>query len=82
MSEVSGGLPAAHARTALVLSVFTVAYNVGEGIVDPVAVRDDASALLGFGSDSFVESFSGSSWCGDSGDHTEPTSGNSGPLGW
>ena len=33
MSEAPGGLAAAHARTALVLSLFTVAYNVGEGIV-------------------------------------------------
>jgi Co/Zn/Cd efflux system component len=60
MSEVSGGLATTHARTALVLSLFTVAYNVGEGIVSVLfAVRDDSAALLGFGSDSFVESLSG-----------------------
>jgi divalent metal cation (Fe/Co/Zn/Cd) transporter len=49
-----------HGRHALRLSQFTVAYNVLEGIVSiAFAVLAGSSALLGFGVDSFVESFSG-----------------------
>lgn len=60
MSEASSESVAAHARTALVLSLFTVAYNVVEGVVSVLfSAWDDSSALLGFGSDSFVESLSG-----------------------
>jgi len=60
MSDVSTGSAASLARSALFLSLFTVAYNVAEGIVSLLfAVRDDSAALLGFGADSFVESLSG-----------------------
>jgi cation diffusion facilitator family transporter len=45
---------------ALTLSYFTVGYNIIEGIVSIVAgIFAGSSALLGFGSDSFVESLSG-----------------------
>jgi len=45
---------------ALWLSVFTVTYNLIEGVVSVVFSRMDRSAaLLGFGVDSFVESLSG-----------------------
>ena len=48
------------ARTALALSLFTVAYNVVEGVVSVVfAALAGSAALLGFGVDSFVESLSG-----------------------
>lgn len=47
-------------RRALLLSVFTVAYNVGEAAVALVAgVIAGSPALIGFGSDSLVESISG-----------------------
>jgi len=47
-------------RRALILSWATILYNVGEGIVS-IAFGAAASsiALIGFGLDSFVESFSG-----------------------
>ena len=45
---------------ALALSLFTVAYNLGEGVVAMVASsRSGSAALLGFGLDSFIESLSG-----------------------
>ena len=48
------------ARRALLLSYFTVTYNVLEGIVSVVAgLFTGSTALLGFGIDSFVESLSG-----------------------
>ncbi|REK12053.1 MAG: hypothetical protein DWQ37_13655 [Planctomycetota bacterium] len=47
-------------RWALALSLFTVAYNVVEGIVSAFfAIVSGSTALLGFGADSFVESLSG-----------------------
>lgn len=47
-------------RAALWLALFTVAYNLMEGVVSiAFAAVDDSSALLGFGADSFVESLSG-----------------------
>jgi predicted Co/Zn/Cd cation transporter (cation efflux family) len=47
-------------RTAFWLSVFTVAYNLVEGVVSVgFSVRDNSAGLLGFGADSFVESMSG-----------------------
>src|SRR5688500_16102438 len=47
-------------RTALWLAIFTVAYNLIEGVVSVAfAAYDRSSALLGFGADSFVESLSG-----------------------
>jgi divalent metal cation (Fe/Co/Zn/Cd) transporter len=49
-----------HHQQALLLSYFTVAYNVLEGLVSVVfAVLAGSPALLGFGVDSFVESLSG-----------------------
>lgn len=45
---------------ALLLSVITIVYNVGEGIVSIYfGLEDDTLALLGFGVDSFVEVISG-----------------------
>lgn len=47
-------------RTAFALAVFTVVYNLGEGVVAMVAASlSGSTALLGFGLDSFVESLSG-----------------------
>lgn len=48
-------------RSGLILSYFTVAYNLIEGLVAVIAgLLTGSSALIGFGSDSFVESLSGS----------------------
>lgn len=48
-------------RYALALAVFTVVYNVIEGVVAMIgATASGSTALLGFGLDSFVESLSGS----------------------
>jgi len=48
-------------RKAFRLSLFTVAYNLIEGIVSIIAgLIAGSTALIGFGSDSFVESLSGS----------------------
>jgi len=47
-------------KKALILSWFTVGYNVIEGIVSITAgVMSDSIALAGFGLDSFIESLSG-----------------------
>lgn len=47
-------------KRAFILSVFTVAYNIMEGIVSIFAgVISNSIALKGFGIDSFVESISG-----------------------
>ena len=47
-------------RKALLLSYFTVGYNLLEGLVSVLAgVLAKSTALLGFGFDSFVESLSG-----------------------
>jgi len=47
-------------RTALWLAIFTVAYNLLEGIASVgFSAYDRSTALLGFGADSFVESLSG-----------------------
>jgi len=48
-------------KKALILSFFTVGYNVLEGVVSMIAAfAAGSTALLGFGLDSFVESLSGS----------------------
>ncbi|MBI3838575.1 MAG: cation transporter [Planctomycetia bacterium] len=65
-------------RQALLLSCFTVGYNILEGVVSIVfAVAAGSSALLGFGVDSFVESLSGLvmvwRFSGESGEHRELT---------
>lgn len=47
-------------RTALVLALITIVYNVAEGLVSVFfGASDDTLALLGFGVDSFVEVISG-----------------------
>ena len=48
-------------KKAFILSVFTVSYNIVEGIVSIVAgILSNSISLTGFGIDSFVESISGS----------------------
>ena len=45
---------------ALGLSVFTIVYNVVEGLVSTwLGFRDETLALFGFGIDSFIEVISG-----------------------
>jgi divalent metal cation (Fe/Co/Zn/Cd) transporter len=45
---------------ALLLGVFTVLYNLGEGLISvSFGVRDETLALFGFGVDSFIECISG-----------------------
>ncbi|HSH50134.1 MAG TPA: cation transporter [Bacteroidales bacterium] len=47
-------------RTALLLSIITIVYNIAEGIISVYyGLDDDTLSLLGFGSDSFVEVISG-----------------------
>ncbi len=47
-------------KRALMLSYFTVGYNIIEGVVSIVTgLATGSSALIGFGTDSFVESLSG-----------------------
>lgn len=47
-------------RTALLLSIITIVYNVVEGIISVYfGIGDETLALLGFGIDSFVEVVSG-----------------------
>ncbi len=48
-------------KRALFLSYFTVGYNILEGVISIlVGLLTGSVALVGFGSDSFVESLSGS----------------------
>lgn len=47
-------------KTALWLSLFTIFYNVAEGLVSMImGLNDDTLALAGFGADSFIEVISG-----------------------
>jgi len=47
-------------KTALILSIITILYNIGEGAFSIFfGASDDTLALLGFGIDSFVEVISG-----------------------
>ena len=47
-------------KWALLLSIFTILYNLAEGIVSVFfGAKDETLALLGFGIDSFVEVISG-----------------------
>lgn len=47
-------------RTAYILAIFTIAYNIIEGVVSVFfGISDQTLALLGFGIDSFVEVLSG-----------------------
>jgi divalent metal cation (Fe/Co/Zn/Cd) transporter len=53
-------MPNSIRQKALALSLFTVGYNLGEGVVAMIAMSlSGSTALLGFGLDSFVESLSG-----------------------
>ena len=59
-SDAFGQQSARLLRTAFILSVITVVYNIGEGIVSTAfGYSDDTLALFGFGVDSFVEVMSG-----------------------
>lgn len=47
-------------RIALSLAIFTIVYNLGEGVLSTwFGIRDEAVTLFGFGVDSFVEVISG-----------------------
>lgn len=47
-------------RYALLLGIFTVLYNLGEGVISiAFGVHDETLALFGFGVDSFIEVMSG-----------------------
>ncbi|HCN05109.1 MAG TPA: hypothetical protein DIS79_05765 [Bacteroidetes bacterium] len=47
-------------RLAYLMALFTVTYNIFEGVVSTVVgVQDETLALFGFGLDSFIESISG-----------------------
>ena len=47
-------------KKALILSYFTVGYNIMEGVVSIAAgIIAGSIALTGFGMDSFIETFSG-----------------------
>ena len=47
-------------KTAFILSIITVVYNIGEGVISTIfGYADDTLALFGFGVDSFVEVISG-----------------------
>ena len=47
-------------KTAFILSIITIVYNVGEGLFSTLfGYSDDTLALFGFGVDSFVEVISG-----------------------
>lgn len=49
-----------HYKEALWLAVFTILYNVIEGLVSIwFGVKDETLTLLGFGVDSFIEVMSG-----------------------
>ena len=47
-------------RTAFALALFTIFYNVAEGIISTyLGFEDESLALFGFGTDSFIEVISG-----------------------
>lgn len=47
-------------KKALWLSIFTIVYNVAEGLISVfLGITDDTLALAGFGADSFIEVISG-----------------------
>lgn len=47
-------------RTAFALAVFTILYNVLEGLISTYfGIQDESLALFGFGADSFIEVISG-----------------------
>ncbi len=61
--EIANKLQSIHVdlyKWALGLSLFTIFYNIGEGIVSTILGFEDGSlALFGFGADSFIEVISG-----------------------
>jgi divalent metal cation (Fe/Co/Zn/Cd) transporter len=47
-------------RIALWLAIFTILYNIGEGLISTyLGFEDESLALFGFGADSFIEVISG-----------------------
>jgi divalent metal cation (Fe/Co/Zn/Cd) transporter len=55
---------ARHLKTAFILSIITIAYNIVEGVVSVIfGYADETIALFGFGVDSFVEVISGIGIC-------------------
>jgi divalent metal cation (Fe/Co/Zn/Cd) transporter len=55
---------ALHLKTAFILSIITIAYNIVEGVVSVIfGYADETIALFGFGVDSFVEVISGIGIC-------------------
>jgi len=59
-TEIGPALEARLWRTALVLALLTVFYNLLEGLVSVAfGVSDESLSLLGFGLDSFIETISG-----------------------
>jgi divalent metal cation (Fe/Co/Zn/Cd) transporter len=47
-------------KTAIALAIFTIVYNIAEGIISTyLGFEDESLALFGFGSDSFIEVISG-----------------------
>jgi len=47
-------------KTAFGLAVFTIVYNIAEGLISTdLGFEDESLALFGFGSDSFIEVISG-----------------------
>ena len=53
-------------KKALWLSIFTIVYNVAEGVISMyLGFEDETLALFGFGVDSFIEVLSGIGNCHD-----------------
>ena len=47
-------------NTAFLLSLFTIFYNILEGVISLIlGIKDDTLSLSGFGADSFIEVLSG-----------------------
>ena len=60
MTTMTGDREAGYWRTALWLALFTIGYNLVEGLVSVyLGVQDEALTLFGFGVDSFIEVMSG-----------------------
>ncbi len=60
MAEISSSYPNNYWRYATLLALFTIFYNLGEGLVSVyLGAEDQALTLFGFGVDSFIEVLSG-----------------------
>ncbi len=60
MTEISSTYPTNYWRYATLLALFTILYNLGEGLVSIyLGAEDQALTLFGFGVDSFIEVLSG-----------------------